>query len=223
MRRAALAALAILLPAPALAHPHMYVSAKAELVVDGAQRLVEIRHSWRFDEVFSAYALQGQDADGDGRASEAELQALAELSMESLTEYGWFTKVSRDGSVLPVHPGAHRMYARDGVLTLAFTMKPDAPLPLLGAAPLHVEIGDPEYFIAYDFPEKPPVAVLPAVPQGCTLAFHPPEPLDAEAAAALAEIPAEERSLTPEMLVLAADRMYEAVIDCGATAPTPER
>lgn len=206
-------------PHPAAAHPHMWVNARAELNFDKDGALASVTHYWRFDEVFSAFALQGQDTNHDGKMSEQELKALADLSIESLAEYRYFTKVSRDDAELPIHPTTHRMIARDGVLTLVFTMALDKPAPSAGS-PLHVEIGDPEYYIAYSFPHKPPVELKDA-PQGCAADFKPPAPLDAAAAAKLAAIPADQRTLSPEMFVLTKDRMYETVVTCSGAAHAP--
>ncbi len=51
---------------PALAHPHVFVSARAEILynADGAVRAV--KHVWSFDEAYSAYITQGLDKNGDG-------------------------------------------------------------------------------------------------------------------------------------------------------------
>jgi hypothetical protein len=43
------------------------VTARAEIVFDAAGRVAAVRHIWQFDEAFSAYAMQGYDANNDGR------------------------------------------------------------------------------------------------------------------------------------------------------------
>src|SRR5919202_1871498 len=90
-------ALAALVPAllavttAASAHPHVWVDAKADIVFDPEGRIAAIRHSWTFDEAFSAFAVQGLDTDNDGKYSREELRPLAEVNVTSLREYGYFT------------------------------------------------------------------------------------------------------------------------------------
>jgi len=43
-----------------------------------------VRHAWTFDDMFSAYALQGISHAKKGQYSRAELASLAEVNMTSL-------------------------------------------------------------------------------------------------------------------------------------------
>ena len=76
---------------PAAAHPHVFVDAKAEIVFDREGRMTAVRHIWQFDEAFTSFAIQGLDADNDGKLSDDELQPLAKVNVDSLKEYGFFT------------------------------------------------------------------------------------------------------------------------------------
>ena len=51
-------------------------------------------HHWRFDEGFSAYALQGLDTDRDGKYSADELAPLARENVELLKDFDFFTSLS---------------------------------------------------------------------------------------------------------------------------------
>ena len=75
LRDLLIAAALCLVPALAQAHPHVWVDAAAEMLFDDKGRIAAIRHHWRFDEGFSAYALQGLDTDRDGKYSAEELAA----------------------------------------------------------------------------------------------------------------------------------------------------
>lgn len=76
---------------PARAHPHVFVEARAEVVYDGKGNVTAIRHHWRFDDAFTAFALQGLDTDGDGAYSREELAELAEVNISSLKDFAYFT------------------------------------------------------------------------------------------------------------------------------------
>jgi ABC-type uncharacterized transport system substrate-binding protein len=67
-------ALALLWAAPALAHPHVWVTARAELLYAADGKVTGVRHAWTFDKAYSAYVTQGLDADKDGKLTPEELK-----------------------------------------------------------------------------------------------------------------------------------------------------
>ena len=71
---------------PALAHPHIFIDATAELLFAG-RTLAAVRHTWRFDEAFSAFASQGLDKNGDRVLTETELAPLAKTNVAALEAY----------------------------------------------------------------------------------------------------------------------------------------
>ena len=75
--KSALAALGMGLASPALAHPHVWVTAKAEVVFAPDGKVTGVRHHWTFDEAYTAYVTQGLDKNNDGKLSPEELQELA--------------------------------------------------------------------------------------------------------------------------------------------------
>ncbi|KZK79904.1 nickel/cobalt efflux protein RcnA [Pseudovibrio sp. W64] len=84
--------LVFLLPSQQVAaHPHMFVQARAELVFDDDGYLTHIRHKWLFDDLYTAYAVQGLDANQNGFFERNELDELAKINIEGLGEYGYFT------------------------------------------------------------------------------------------------------------------------------------
>ncbi|WP_208988162.1 MULTISPECIES: DUF1007 family protein [unclassified Pseudovibrio] len=84
--------LVFLLPSQQVAaHPHMFVQARAELVFDDDGYLTHIRHKWLFDDLYTAYAVQGLDLNQNGFFEKDELAELAEINIQGLREYGYFT------------------------------------------------------------------------------------------------------------------------------------
>jgi nickel/cobalt exporter len=148
---------------PAEAHPHVFVTVKGTLVyADGA--LKAVRYSWRFDDMFSAFASQGLDTDTDGKLSRAELQSLAEVNVTSLKEFDFFTFAKARGQDITFGPPVDYWLDHDGTaLTLNFT------LPVTAAAKgdtLRVEIYDPTYFVSFALAEQQP-ATLEGAAAGC--------------------------------------------------------
>jgi ABC-type uncharacterized transport system substrate-binding protein len=108
---------------PAAAHPHVWVDVASQILFDEQGRIVGVRHHWRFDEFFSAYAVQGLDADGDGVLTREELQPLAQVNVESLSEFGFFTAVSVGQYDAGFgEPSDYWLEHENGVLTLHFTL-----------------------------------------------------------------------------------------------------
>jgi ABC-type nickel/cobalt efflux system permease component RcnA/ABC-type uncharacterized transport system substrate-binding protein len=228
-REALAAALFFLAPSIAEAHPHVWVDSAAEVVFDTKGRIAAIRHHWLFDEEFSAYALQGLDADRDGKYSPEELKPLAKENVESLKDYDYFTFLSvGDYQAGFADPRDYYLEFAGGRLLLHFTLP--LAMPLLTRGAVHLEVGDPEYYVAFSLPNTEAVR-LDGAPDGCALTVHPARALDPAAAAALAAIGPEQRDLPADLQALAAGTENSADLKCasaavestgGETPPLPE-
>ncbi|WP_346892231.1 DUF1007 family protein [uncultured Roseibium sp.] len=75
----------------AVAHPHVFVEARAKLVFDDNGNAVAVDNVFRFDDAYTVFAIQGFDANGDGHFSREELAELAKVNIEGIAEYGYFT------------------------------------------------------------------------------------------------------------------------------------
>ncbi|HLL27805.1 MAG TPA: DUF1007 family protein [Xanthobacteraceae bacterium] len=159
--------------AGASAHPHVWVTSKSELVYSPDGRLKQIRHAWTFDDMFSAFASQGLDKNGDGKFSRDELADLAKTNVESLKEFGYFTVSKKGEKPLEFEdPVDYYLEADDkGILTLHFT------LPVKGQGPkgnMTLQVYDPTYFVAFSFADEKPVT-LTGAPAGCSAATKGPD------------------------------------------------
>jgi ABC-type uncharacterized transport system substrate-binding protein len=172
--RAALAAFFLLAGiAVAAAHPHVWVTAKSELVYSTDGKLKEIRHAWTFDDMFSAFATQGLDKNNDGKLSRDELAGLAKENVESLKEFGYFTVSKKGDKQLEFEdPVDYWLEADDkGILTLHFT------LPIKGGGPkggVAFDVYDQTYFVSFSFAEGKPVSLVGA-PAGCKVEAKGPD------------------------------------------------
>jgi ABC-type uncharacterized transport system substrate-binding protein len=202
---------ACLAAAPAVAHPHVFVDARAEIVFNPAGEITAIRHIWQFDEAFSAFAMQGLDKDGDGKLSDAELQPLAKVNVESLQEYDFFTilSVGKTREVM-VPPKEYWLQLHGPRLTLFYTLPLKTPVKVSGKAT--VEVFDPEYFVAFTFPKDGAVK-LNGAPAGCTAAYHPPKELDAQTMATMAAIP-KDQDMPPALIDAAAGLANVISVSC---------
>lgn len=173
LRLFAAALVTLALSAPALAHPHVWVTMKSELIYGPDGSITGVRHAWTFDDMFSVFATQGLETKVKGQFTREELAPLAEVNVTSLKEYDYFTYATVDGKKVPlVDPKDYWLEFKDSVLTLHFVLPLKTPVK---AKALQLEVYDPSYFVDFALAEKDPVALVNA-PAGCTAsAGKPPE------------------------------------------------
>lgn len=149
-----------LLPAPALAHPHVFVDASVETIFDGEGRLVALRIGWTYDELFSLMLVEdGQhDTDGNGAVSEAEMTALDGFDMDWGSDFLGDTYVAQGDSPVALIPGPQDWITgwKDGRLYSAHTRTFETPLEV-GTAPVSIRIYDPGYYVAYTILPEPKI------------------------------------------------------------------
>jgi ABC-type uncharacterized transport system substrate-binding protein len=157
--------------ATAQAHPHVWITAKSEVVYAPDGTISGVRHAWTFDDMFSTYALQGVETKTKGVYSREQLAPLAQTNIESLKEFGYFTFAKADGKKEKFsEPVDYYLEFRDDALTLHFTLPAKAPFKAKQTA---LEVFDPAFFIDFKFDEKEPIKLVGA-PADCKLAFQRP-------------------------------------------------
>ena len=195
MRRIALALLiALAFVVRADAHPHVWVTMHTELVYAADGSITGIRHDWTFDDMFSAFALQGLETKEKGRYTRDELAPLAKVNVESLKDYDYFTYVTADGKKTPLKdpaPGYWLDYDKQ-VLTLHFLLPLKTPVK---AKLLKVEVYDPTIFVDFEWAKDKPARVV-NLPPGCKLDVVVPREMTYAEGKALSNIPADQVNTT---------------------------
>jgi ABC-type uncharacterized transport system substrate-binding protein len=170
----------------AAAHPHVWIVFSSELVFASDGALTAVRHHWTFDKSYSEFALQNLDAHGPNGPTPVDLAPLAELNVQALKEFSYYTAAHAEGKALRFgEPRDSVMDYADGMLTLHFTLPLAAPRQ---AARFDVEIYDASYFVAFVLAQKNPAA-LAGEAAGCKVAritgnvARPPETASSESAA----------------------------------------
>jgi ABC-type uncharacterized transport system substrate-binding protein len=194
MTRLIIAALAGLLVAsvPARAHPHVWVTIKSEVVYAPDGSIVGVRHAWTFDDMFSAFAIQGLESKQKGVFTREELAPLAKVNVESLKEYDYFTYAKADGKkALFIDPADYYLDydSKETMLTLHFLLPFKTPLK---AKAVDLEVFDPTYFVDFSLDKKDPVK-LAGAPAACQLTIGKPQEMSREMARRLLEIPPDQQ------------------------------
>ncbi len=179
--------------APALAHPHVWITMRSDVIVTPDGKVTAIRHHWAFDDMFSAFALQGIEAKKKGEYTRAELAPLAKVNVESLKDYDYFTYATADGKKLELKEPTSDYWLdyADSVLTLNFTLPVNTPVK---AKELKFDIYDPTIFIDFEFAKDDPAKLIGS-PQCKMDVVYPREMTYAEGKA-LSDIPANQPNLT---------------------------
>jgi len=169
--RLVLAALVFFAVAEAQAHPHVWVTMRSELVYAADGTVTGVRHNWTFDDMFSTFATQGLEAKEKGKFTREELAPLAQVNVESLKEFDYFTVARVNGKKAPLNgPVDYYLDFTDNVLTLHFTLPFKMPVK---AQSIDVEMYDPTWFVDFSFAEKEPVKLVGA-PAECKISFARP-------------------------------------------------
>src|ERR1700758_3982480 len=100
------------------AHPHVWVTFHSEVLYAADGSMTGVRHAWTFDDMFSAYALQGIPHAKKGQYTRQELAPLAQTNVDSLKEYDYFTYARVDGRKLKfADPVDYWLEYKDSALT----------------------------------------------------------------------------------------------------------
>ena len=164
---------AALAPRGAQAHPHIQVETETQIIHDEAGQVAGFVHVWTFDEMYSSFAIQGLDSNGDGQFSREELAELTRVNVEHLGERKFFTFMRherRHVSFGPVRDAWTEVAG--GRVRLHFAVPLVTPFKAAGK-PVTLEIYDPDYFVAFTPAEGEPVRLVGA-PAGCRLDYTPP-------------------------------------------------
>lgn len=161
--------------ATARAHPHVWVAARSEVVFGADGKIIGLRNAWEFDEMYSAFAVQGLGKGGKPPTRE-ELAPLARTNVESLAEFDYFTYAKQNGAKVAFKaPEDVYLEANDKkIVTLHYFLPLETPI--VAKKPFSFQIYDPTYFVAFSFEKKGPVK-LAAAPAGCSVSLVEPAPL----------------------------------------------
>ena len=162
--------------APALAHPHVWVTVKSEIEFTPEGKVSAVIHDWVFDEMYSSFATQGLAPAGQ-LVSKAQFAPLAKENAGSLAEIGYFTTLKIAGKAVDFGSVTdYWMQERpDHLVEFHVTLPLKVPTPITRF--LTLRVADPEFFIDFEFDDNDPVTLVSA-PAGCAITVAKPKPLE---------------------------------------------
>ena len=150
----------------ASAHPHVWVTMKSAVVYGPDGAITGVRHSWTFDDMYSAFATQGLEQKKKGEFTPRGV-AAARQGQRRVAEGVRLLHLrqgERQGRHLRRSGRLHLEFdPKETVLTLHFVLPLKTPVK---AKALNLEVFDPTYFVDFALAEKDPVS-LEKAPAGC--------------------------------------------------------
>ena len=200
----------------AMAHPHIWIDAKAKIVFNDQGELTNIYNTWTFDEAFSVWQIQGLDTNNDGITSSEEMQELADENLKGLAEYKFYTLAGEGDATLPMASMDDGKFVfKDNRSTFTFGIEPQGPYRIKGK--FELAIADPEYYVAITFADPSDVELVNA-PAGCRLGSEPPRELSPDLQQRLGELSADILTLPPDLEAAVRGSQGSIVIDCSDAA-----
>jgi ABC-type uncharacterized transport system substrate-binding protein len=135
----------------ALAHPHVFIDTRIEIVLDAGNLATGVRISWTYDDLYSLYVVgdMGLDPDWDGKLTPKEEARLAGFDMNWDPGFAGDTyALMGDADLALSRPQDWSASYADGRITSTHLRLFDAPVPV-AEVPLIVQVYDPGFYTAY--------------------------------------------------------------------------
>lgn len=171
---------------PAQAHPHVFAEARLEVKAATDGTIEELRHVWRFDELFTSTVIIEFDADSNGELEDTELDSVANTIASSIADFGYFQNIDVKGQDIDLEKVTQMAISiEDNQLLILFATIPATPVKLADGP--KIGVFDPTFYTAIEFFNERDMVLIDA-PDGCSHKMVVPD-----ADAAIAE---NEQSLT---------------------------
>jgi ABC-type uncharacterized transport system substrate-binding protein len=133
---------------PAIAHLHEFATMHLKAGFDAEGHMSGLIHDWTFDAICTAYAGEGQDENGNGKAEPNELRHLLDEILGNIHSIGYFTTFDHTG-IVPQFSTATGLDAvlHGQQLRIKFKVPFEQPVDLHGNR-LRLAIYDDEFYIA---------------------------------------------------------------------------
>jgi ABC-type uncharacterized transport system substrate-binding protein len=185
-RIAALAvAIGMATAAPALAHPHVWVTVKSKILFAADGKVSAVVHDWVFDEMYSSFATQGLAKPGE-LVKRAQFAPLAKENAVGLAQIGYFTTLKIGGKAVDFGTVTDYWMEERPDHLVAFHVTLPLKTPERVGKFMTLRVADPTYFIDFEFDDKDPIKLV-AAPSGCSASVAKPPPLAAADKSKLSE------------------------------------
>ncbi|MGI9354830.1 MAG: DUF1007 family protein [Rhizobiaceae bacterium] len=161
----------------AVAHPHEFVTMRITAQFDENGHVVGLLYNWTFDPFFTAYAVEGEDANKNGVAEQAELDSLLNNILGNIHGNNYFTAFDGNGAVPTFKtaiPIASEM-SSEQQLVVTFDLPFAQPIDPKKKA-IRYAVYDDEFYIAMTHDPDAKAVELVNAPSNCKFDLEEPDP-----------------------------------------------
>lgn len=136
------------------AHPHVFVETSIEIVRNNEGAFSELRHVWRFDELFSAMMTLDFDANANGKLDPEELKEITDTVIKSIADYDYYTAMRAGEEVIEFYaPEELNAYMEGGQMIMLLSLEPSKPYGF-DKGPLKISASDTSYYVAFEMNQE---------------------------------------------------------------------
>lgn len=149
--KAAMAAVLVALAGPAGSHPHVWIDARVEVILDDQDRAVAVRIDWTYDDLYSLYIIgdRGLDPDWDGKLTPEEEGKLSGFDMNWDEGFPGDTYALIGETELALSRPTDWDASYAGNRITSSHLRTFAEPVEIGAGTLFVQTYDPGFYVAY--------------------------------------------------------------------------
>ena len=156
------------------AHPHVFIEANLEVVLDANGNATDIRHVWRFDEFFSSSLVLDFDENGSGVLEQDELDMIAKETKISIAEYNFFTEIKNGDEIVEFEtPEPYFVDFENNQMIMVMSIKLREPSSMSSGG-FKVAVSDPTYYVAMELRDTGSVTVS-GNGKGCSSEIYRPD------------------------------------------------
>lgn len=158
--------LALLMPLPALAHPHVLIDSHIIFLFEKG-KVAALQMGWKFDPAFSSSLVQDFDADKDGKLSPAEIKTLEKEAFQDTRQYQYFTFANVKGAPVDWPQAADfKLLVHQDALLYAFRLNFPQPVDPRRDS-LTLSTYEETFYIDIDIPNDAAVRLVGDGSEGC--------------------------------------------------------
>jgi ABC-type uncharacterized transport system substrate-binding protein len=171
-----LCSITLMVPARlAEAHPHAWIDVAVRVAFDKDGNAVGLHQVWLFDELYTAFAMDGLAKKG-AQPAQKDIDGLMHRNMTNLADFSYFTQVKHDGAAVALRKATEMSSKLTGArLSMSFYLPFKTTIDPRGK-PLQYAVYDPTYFIEVLHAKADDAIQLAGAPANCAHVLIEPTP-----------------------------------------------
>ncbi|WP_159084610.1 DUF1007 family protein [Dongshaea marina] len=156
------------------AHPHSWIELHTRFIGSPQGKLTALHYTWVFDEMTSAYTLDGEDLTPEHRAQ--TLKKLADFMVGNMSNDHYFSYLYDQGKPVKYRLATNpQLTYQDHRLALSFTLPLAHPMAMQGKS-VELQIYEPGYYVDMSYATGKDIQLNPSLQKLCHIKRIPADP-----------------------------------------------